>query len=50
MEPAGRQALERFYVEEFLPHVPGDLVLSTVSTLVGQLGIVTGRAASGLAR
>jgi hypothetical protein len=36
---AGRQALERFYAEDFLPHV-----------LAGQLGIVTGRAASGLAR
>jgi len=30
----GRQALERFYAEEFLPHLPGDLTLTRVSRTV----------------
>ena len=37
---AGRLALERFYAEQFLPHVPGDLVLSTVSRTVDRWRLV----------
>ncbi len=31
---AGRPALERFYADQFLPHVPGDLALRTISRTV----------------
>jgi carboxymethylenebutenolidase len=31
---AGRAAAERFYAEEFLPHLPGDLTLTRVSRTV----------------
>src|ERR1700731_439838 len=37
---AGRGALERFYAEQFLPHVPGDLVLRTVSRTVDRWRLV----------
>jgi carboxymethylenebutenolidase len=37
---AGREALERFYAEQFLPHVPGDLVLRTVSRTVDRWRLV----------
>jgi len=37
---AGRLALERFYAEEFLPHVPGDLALSTISRTVDRWRLV----------
>ena len=39
---SGRPAVEQFYADQFLPYVPGDH-----ATLAGQLGITTGRAASG---
>jgi carboxymethylenebutenolidase len=31
---AGRQAVERFYAAEFLPHLPGDLALTRISRTV----------------
>jgi carboxymethylenebutenolidase len=37
---AGRRALERFYAEEFLPYVPGDLALSTISRTVDRWRLV----------
>ena len=37
---AGRRALERFYAEELLPHVPGDLALSTISRTVDRWRLV----------
>jgi carboxymethylenebutenolidase len=37
---AGRRELERFYAEEFLPHVPGDLVLTRVSRTVDRFHLV----------
>jgi carboxymethylenebutenolidase len=37
---AGRQAFERFYAEEFLPHVPGDLVLTRMSRTVDRFHLV----------
>jgi carboxymethylenebutenolidase len=36
----GRRALERFYAEEFLPYVPGDLALSTISRTVDRWRLV----------
>jgi carboxymethylenebutenolidase len=37
---AGRTALERFYGEEFLPHLPGDLVLTRMSRTVDRFRLV----------
>ncbi len=37
---AGRGALERFYAEQFLPYVPGDLALSTISRTVDRWRLV----------
>jgi len=37
---AGRRALERFYAEELLPYVPGDLALSTISRTVDRWRLV----------
>ena len=37
---AGRPALERFYAEELLPYVPGDLALSTISRTVDRWRLV----------
>lgn len=37
---AGRPALERFYADKLLPHVPGDLVLSTISRTVDRWRLV----------
>ena len=37
---AGRRALERFYADQFLPHLPGDLVLSTISRTVDRWRLV----------
>jgi carboxymethylenebutenolidase len=37
---AGRQDLERFYAEEFLPHIPGDLVLTRTSRTVDRFHLV----------
>ena len=37
---AGRQDFERFYAEEFLPHVPGDLVLTRMSRTVDRFHLV----------
>jgi carboxymethylenebutenolidase len=37
---AGRAALERFYAEELLPYLPGDLALSTVSRTVDRWRLV----------
>jgi carboxymethylenebutenolidase len=36
----GRQALQRFYAEDFLPHLPGDLVLSRISRTVDRFRLV----------
>jgi carboxymethylenebutenolidase len=36
----GRQAVERFYAEEFLPHLPGDLVLTRMSRTVDRFRLV----------
>ena len=37
---AGRPAVERFYAEEFLPHLPGDLALATISRTVDRFRLV----------
>ena len=37
---AGRPAVERFYAEEFLPHLPGDLALSRISRTVDRWRLV----------
>lgn len=37
---AGRPEVERFYAGEFLPHVPGDLVLTRVSRTVDRFHLV----------
>src|SRR5487761_788347 len=37
---AGREAVERFYAEEFLPHLPGDLTLTRVSRTVDRFRLV----------
>ncbi len=37
---AGRLPLERFYADQFLPHLPGDLVLSTISRTVDRWRLV----------
>jgi carboxymethylenebutenolidase len=37
---AGRQAFERFYAEEFLPHLPGDLMLTRQSRIVDRFRLV----------
>jgi hypothetical protein len=37
---AGRQPLERFYAEEFLPHVPGGLVLTRISRTMDRFQLV----------
>jgi carboxymethylenebutenolidase len=37
---AGRPALERFYADKLLPHVPGDLVLSRISRTVDRWRLV----------
>ncbi len=37
---AGRQAVERYYGEEFLPYLPGDLVLSRISRTVDRFRLV----------
>jgi carboxymethylenebutenolidase len=37
---AGRPEFERFYAEEFLPHVPGDLALTRVSRTVDRFHLV----------
>ena len=37
---AGRPALERFYAEQFLPHLPGDLALSRISRTVDRWRLV----------
>ena len=36
----GRQDVERFYAEEFLPHLPGDLVLTRMSRTVDRFRLV----------
>src|SRR5260370_6038604 len=35
-----RPALKRFYAEEFLPHLPGDLVLTKISRIVDRFQLV----------
>jgi carboxymethylenebutenolidase len=37
---AGRPAVERFYAEEFLPHVPGDLAVTRLSRTVDRFHLV----------
>ena len=37
---AGRPALERFYADQVLPHLPGDLVLSKISRTVDRWRLV----------
>lgn len=37
---AGRRGVERFYAEEFLPHLPGDLVLARMSRTVDRFRLV----------
>ena len=37
---AGRLPVERFYADQFLPHLPGDLVLSTISRTVDRWRLV----------
>ena len=37
---SGRPAVERFYADQFLPHVPGDLVLSKISRTVDRWRLV----------
>jgi carboxymethylenebutenolidase len=37
---AGRDVLERFYAEDFLPHLPADLALTRVSRTVGRFRLV----------
>ncbi len=37
---SGRGALERFYAEDFLPHLPGDLALSRISRTVDRFRLV----------
>jgi carboxymethylenebutenolidase len=37
---AGRPAVERFYADQFLPHMPGDLVLSKISRTVDRWRLV----------
>ncbi len=37
---AGRPALERFYAEDFLPHVPGDLAVTRLSRTVDRFHLV----------
>jgi carboxymethylenebutenolidase len=36
----GRQPLQRFYAEDFLPHLPGDLVLARISRTVDRFRLV----------
>jgi len=36
----GRQAFERFYAEEFLPHLPDDLVITRMSRTVDRFRLV----------
>jgi carboxymethylenebutenolidase len=36
----GRPAVERFYAEEFLPHLPADLVLARISRTVDRFRLV----------
>jgi carboxymethylenebutenolidase len=36
----GVQALERFYAEDFLPHLPGDLTLTRISRTVDRFRLV----------
>jgi len=37
---SGRQAVERFYADQFLPHVPDDLTLSRISRTVDRWRLV----------
>ncbi len=37
---AGRQAVERFYADQVLPHLPGDLALSRISRTVDRWRLV----------
>ena len=37
---SGREALERFYAEDFLPHLPGDLALRRISRTVDRFRLV----------
>src|SRR5580658_3201846 len=37
---AGREALERFYAEDFLPYLPGDLALRRISRTVDRFRLV----------
>ncbi|GEM_PF-6161446 len=37
---AGRPAVERFYADQFLPHMPGDLALRTISRIVDRWRLV----------
>jgi carboxymethylenebutenolidase len=37
---AGREAFERFYAEEFLPHLPADLALTRLSRTVDRFRLV----------
>jgi carboxymethylenebutenolidase len=37
---AGREAVERFYAEDFLPHRPGDLTLTRISRTVDRFRLV----------
>jgi carboxymethylenebutenolidase len=37
---AGREALQRFYAEDFLPHLPGDLRLARISRTVDRFRLV----------
>ena len=43
---AGRGALERFYAEDFLPHLPGDLLLTRISRTVDRFRLVDETTAS----
>jgi carboxymethylenebutenolidase len=36
----GSPALQRFYAEDFLPHLPGDLVLARISRTVDRFRLV----------
>jgi carboxymethylenebutenolidase len=36
----GRRALHRFYTEEFLPYLPGDLAITRVSRTVGRFRLI----------
>ncbi|MGD0395196.1 MAG: hypothetical protein ABSC41_21450 [Acidimicrobiales bacterium] len=37
---SGREGLQRFYAEDFLPHLPGDLLLARISRTVDRFRLV----------